>query len=218
MRMLALASRCVWQSSSSSRPPDRGRNVDRKRERPGGRRDGRRHGADGREGEPAAHGADGCAGGIQVPASGRRGLHADGDAEGFTPFTTRVSVNAKPSRVAIVLQVARGVGPKAVRRRAEISRPPVRGRSSSRRRRPRMAAHGRWRPRRRRLGRPSRIRSPARFNTEAYDRIEDNAFRLVTQDPLSTFSIDVDTASYSNVRRFLNDGRCRRPTRSASRS
>ena len=44
------------------------------------------------------------------------------------------------------------------------------------------------------------------YNTEAYDRIEDNAFRLATQDPLSTFSIDVDTASYSNVRRFLNDG------------
>jgi len=44
------------------------------------------------------------------------------------------------------------------------------------------------------------------FNTEAYDRIDDNPFRRVTQDPLSTFSIDVDTASYANVRRFLNDG------------
>jgi Ca-activated chloride channel homolog len=44
------------------------------------------------------------------------------------------------------------------------------------------------------------------FNTEAYDRIEDNPFRRVTDDPLSTFSIDVDTASYANVRRFLNGG------------
>ena len=44
------------------------------------------------------------------------------------------------------------------------------------------------------------------FNTEAYDRIDDNPFRRVTQDPLSTFSIDVDTASYANVRRFLNSG------------
>ncbi|MGE3809732.1 MAG: von Willebrand factor type A domain-containing protein, partial [Gemmataceae bacterium] len=43
-------------------------------------------------------------------------------------------------------------------------------------------------------------------NTEAYDRIVDNAFRLVSRDPLSTFSVDVDTASYSNLRRFLNDG------------
>ena len=44
------------------------------------------------------------------------------------------------------------------------------------------------------------------YNTESYDRIEDNAFRHVTEDPLSTFSIDVDTASYANVRRFLNSG------------
>jgi len=44
------------------------------------------------------------------------------------------------------------------------------------------------------------------FNTEAYDRIEDNSFRRVADDPLSTFSIDVDTASYANVRRFLNGG------------
>jgi Ca-activated chloride channel homolog len=47
---------------------------------------------------------------------------------------------------------------------------------------------------------------PRSFNTEGYDRIDDNPFRLVTQDPLSTFSIDVDTASYANVRRFLNGG------------
>ena len=42
------------------------------------------------------------------------------------------------------------------------------------------------------------------FNTEAYDHIEDNRFRRVNADPLSTFSIDVDTASYANVRRFLD--------------
>jgi Ca-activated chloride channel homolog len=42
-------------------------------------------------------------------------------------------------------------------------------------------------------------------NTEAYDHIAENAFRRVTQYPLSTFSIDVDTASYSNVRRFLTN-------------
>jgi Ca-activated chloride channel homolog len=44
------------------------------------------------------------------------------------------------------------------------------------------------------------------FNTEAYDHIEDNSFRDVRDNPLSTFSIDVDTASYANVRRFLNSG------------
>ncbi|HEY5742358.1 MAG TPA: von Willebrand factor type A domain-containing protein, partial [Terrimicrobiaceae bacterium] len=41
------------------------------------------------------------------------------------------------------------------------------------------------------------------FNTEAYDAIEENKFRAAKENPLSTFSIDVDTASYSNVRRFL---------------
>jgi len=45
------------------------------------------------------------------------------------------------------------------------------------------------------------------FNTEAYDRVEDNPFLDVRQNPLSTFSIDVDTASYANVRRFINSGR-----------
>ena len=46
----------------------------------------------------------------------------------------------------------------------------------------------------------------ADFNTEAYDHLDENPFRRVAVDPLSTFSIDVDTASYANVRRFLNDG------------
>ena len=63
-----------------------------------------------------------------------------------------------------------------------------------------------------------RGRYAAPFNTEAYDPLDENAFRRVADDPLSTFSIDVDTASYANVRRFLNDGRCRPPTPCASRS
>ncbi|HEX8494189.1 MAG TPA: VWA domain-containing protein [Pyrinomonadaceae bacterium] len=42
---------------------------------------------------------------------------------------------------------------------------------------------------------------------EAYSHIEENPFIEVSRAPLSTFSIDVDTASYSNTRRFLNDGR-----------
>jgi Ca-activated chloride channel family protein len=49
--------------------------------------------------------------------------------------------------------------------------------------------------------------SPDERGTEAYDRIYENPFRRVLDNPLSTFSIDVDTASYANVRRFLNGGR-----------
>ncbi len=41
------------------------------------------------------------------------------------------------------------------------------------------------------------------FNTEEYQRIVDNPFLNARDNPVSTFSIDVDTASYANVRRFL---------------
>ena len=40
-------------------------------------------------------------------------------------------------------------------------------------------------------------------NTEEYDHISENEFKSVKENPLSTFSIDVDTASYSTVRRFI---------------
>jgi Ca-activated chloride channel family protein len=43
-------------------------------------------------------------------------------------------------------------------------------------------------------------------NTEGYSAIDENGFKDVLHNPLSTFSIDVDRASYSNVRRFLNMG------------
>lgn len=43
-------------------------------------------------------------------------------------------------------------------------------------------------------------------NTEEYATIHENEFRKVLDKPLSTFSIDVDAASYSNMRRFINNG------------
>ena len=51
---------------------------------------------------------------------------------------------------------------------------------------------------------PSRYRQD--FNTATYDKVEENPFLSAATNPLSTFSIDVDTASYSNVRRFINNG------------
>ncbi len=44
------------------------------------------------------------------------------------------------------------------------------------------------------------------FNTEDYDNIIENPFLTATQNPLSTFSIDVDEAAYSNVRRYITQG------------
>lgn len=43
-------------------------------------------------------------------------------------------------------------------------------------------------------------------NQEAYDEWKENKFELAKTEPLSTFSIDVDKASYSNVRRMINNG------------
>ena len=51
---------------------------------------------------------------------------------------------------------------------------------------------------------PSRDRQD--FNTATYDHVSENPFLQAATNPLSTFSIDVDTASYSNVRRFINSG------------
>jgi Ca-activated chloride channel family protein len=50
-------------------------------------------------------------------------------------------------------------------------------------------------------------RARRRHNTESYEHLDENGFKHVAADPLSTFSVDVDTASYANVRRFLNEGR-----------
>ena len=44
------------------------------------------------------------------------------------------------------------------------------------------------------------------FNTEDYDAIMENRFLSVADNALSTFSIDVDAAAYSNIRRYLNAG------------
>ncbi len=58
-------------------------------------------------------------------------------------------------------------------------------------------------------------RSDSAFDTEDYDGIVENRFLAAKDNPLSTFSIDVDAASYSNIRRFLNRrtiASCRRCT------
>src|SRR6185437_9629458 len=44
------------------------------------------------------------------------------------------------------------------------------------------------------------------MNDESYKNITENGFMKVKSNPLSTFSVDVDGASYSNVRRFINSG------------
>ena len=54
------------------------------------------------------------------------------------------------------------------------------------------------------------------ISTEKYADHEDNAVMRVAEQPVSTFSIDVDTGSYTNVRRMLNQGQM--PPRDAVRA
>lgn len=56
------------------------------------------------------------------------------------------------------------------------------------------------------IGRPAPYPGQPRVDTERYPDATPNPVKRTAEDPVSTFSIDVDTASYANVRRFLNDG------------
>ena len=53
---------------------------------------------------------------------------------------------------------------------------------------------------------PGAYLPPKQWNTEEYRSQREDGFQPALSAPLSTFSIDVDTASYSNIRRFLNTG------------
>ncbi len=53
---------------------------------------------------------------------------------------------------------------------------------------------------------PPPLSAPPAPNTERYEDVEPNPVKVTAEDPVSTFSVDVDTASYSVVRRYLNDG------------
>ena len=52
----------------------------------------------------------------------------------------------------------------------------------------------------------TKVDSKPEWNTEDYAPIVENEFQTALDAPLSTFSIDVDKASYSNCRRYINDG------------
>ncbi len=59
------------------------------------------------------------------------------------------------------------------------------------------------------------LRRQSSNETARYPKYTENEFESTVENPLSTFSIDVDTASYANLRRFLNEGRM--PPRAAVR-
>ncbi|MGP1352400.1 MAG: vWA domain-containing protein [Parasphingopyxis sp.] len=57
------------------------------------------------------------------------------------------------------------------------------------------------------IARPAMMPRPQPQNRERYDGEAVAAIMAVAEEPVSTFAVDVDTGSYANVRRFLNEGR-----------
>tara|TARA_Y100000052_G_scaffold19324_1_gene18979 strand:- start:48439 stop:49926 length:1488 start_codon:yes stop_codon:yes gene_type:complete len=53
---------------------------------------------------------------------------------------------------------------------------------------------------------PVPVITPPPVDRDRYEDVESNPVKRVADEPVSTFSVDVDTASYANTRRFLNDG------------
>lgn len=54
---------------------------------------------------------------------------------------------------------------------------------------------------------PPMMPAPMAVETAKYEQFADNPWKRVAEQPVSTFSADVDTGSYANVRRFINRGR-----------
>ncbi len=115
---------------------------------------------------------------------------------GFVPATKAVTVTERPVPI-----VRLEMQPAPVAEQVTLAETAADALSSARRTRKEIAAAPVAAPMA--FGLPG---APPPFNTEAYDYIQENRFRRVGTEPVSTFSIDVDTASYANVRRFLNDG------------
>jgi Ca-activated chloride channel family protein len=65
------------------------------------------------------------------------------------------------------------------------------------------------------VGQLPEVWQPPEPSHERYGKIDDNPVKLVAEEPVSTFSVDVDTGSYANVRRMLTRGRL--PPRDAVR-
>ena len=57
------------------------------------------------------------------------------------------------------------------------------------------------------ISQPEARMQPRQAERERYDKVNDNPVKLTARDSVSTLSLDVDTGSYSNVRRFLKQGR-----------
>ena len=154
---------------------------------------------------------------ITITASERPEMFLRADLRGYVSMTKRVSPGAPSLRLDFALQQSTPAAfPIDVDAAAVISGiTEVETDRSGRRADERLLApdasrvvHGDSRGARDQLRVEQRLptRHDVDFQREGYDRIYENEFRAVGANPLSTFGIDVDRASYANVRRFLRNG------------
>ena len=164
---------------------------------------------------------------LTIPASARSEIVIRAELIGYTPLTKRVSLSAQSLRLDFALHSSVpsessdergaaatiggvvGADAESARTRAEATSvvPSLqRSLNGSPLGEPQQVRRGQAPP----LHRGSGQRLPGRYNRdferEGYDRIYENEFMAVGANPLSTFGIDVDRASYSNVRRFIQGG------------
>ena len=145
---------------------------------------------------------------------------------GYTSLTKRVSLGAQSLRLDFALHSSVpsessderdaaatiggvvGADAESARTRAEATSvvPSLRRSLNGSLGEPQQARGGQAPPLRRGSGQRLPGRYKGEFEREGYDRIYENEFMAVGANPLSTFGIDVDRASYSNVRRFIQGG------------
>ena len=166
---------------------------------------------------------------LTIPASGRAEVVIRADLIGYASLTKRVSLGAQSLRLDFALELsASSASPDDRDAPAVIGGivPPHSERSGARgdatssiapdlpavlyqnaaRIGPQQRRSGQILPDQRRPRPEAPGRYHADFQREGYDRIYENEFMAVGGNPLSTFGIDVDRASYSNVRRFIHGG------------
>jgi Ca-activated chloride channel family protein len=129
------------------------------------------------------------AGAFSITALSAGEFEVIAELPGFKTWKTRIAIGQKQiTEISVVLEVASAM------QSVEVSTTTSLSLSAS------MSAVGTQRLRRTDIV----DRRPRRMNTESYSHIDENPFTRVRDDPRSTFAMDVDTASYANVRRFLN--------------
>ena len=162
---------------------------------------------------------------LTVPASAGSEIVVRADLIGYVSLSKQVSLSAQSLRLDFALLVAapgesaddrdagaaiagiREVDAESLRMRADVvSVAPVQRSIGNARLEAQLGRRGQAFSDSQAAGQGLSGRYNPNFQREGYDRIYENEFMAVGANPLSTFGIDVDRASYSNVRRFIRSG------------